>query len=49
MDLRSAENPYMKTVKELLGVRQSTCNSIVLIETGNVIAKTVIKKQKKFF
>ena len=50
MDLKLAEVPYMKTLKELLGVRQSTCNSIVLIETGNPSAKTLIKnKQEKFF
>ena len=48
-DLRAVERPYMRALKELLGVRETTCNDLVLIEAGVGDAKSVIKqKQIKF-
>ena len=39
----------MRALKELLGVRETTCNDLVLIEAGVGYAKSVIKlKQIKF-
>jgi hypothetical protein len=49
-DLRSAEGLYMKTLKEMLGVRHTTSNNLVLIETGSDDAKTTIRiKQVNYY
>ena len=48
-DLRFAEKSYMNMLKLLLGVRLSTCNDLVLVETGFPSAKDFVKeKQLKF-
>jgi hypothetical protein len=48
--LRQVESSYMKMLKSLLSVRESTCNDIILIETGQHAASAIIKdRQVKFF
>ena len=49
-NLKAADKPYMDTVKQLLGVRQTTCSDILYIELNIPNAKTlIIDKQIKFF
>ena len=48
-DLRSAESVYMRTAKELLGVRQTTCNEIVLVELGTGDIKSVVRDKQRIF
>ena len=49
MDFRAVEKVYMSSLKQLLGVRHSTRNSIVLLESGKPDVKTLIKnRQHKF-
>ena len=48
-DLRSAESAYMSTLKQMLGVRITTCNDITLIETGTASPKGyILQCQAKF-
>ena len=48
-DLRFAEKSYMNMLKLLLGVRLSTCNDLVIVETGFPSVKDFVKdKQLKF-
>ena len=48
-DMRAAERPYMMTLKQLLDVRPTTCNDVVLIETGVGSAKSrIVQKQVNF-
>ena len=49
-NLKPIEKIYNETLKNLLGVRRSTCNDIVYIETGLPDAKNFIRdRQNKFF
>ena len=48
-NLRSVERPYMATLKQLLKVRQSTCNDLVLVELGRGDAKSLIMDKQKCF
>ena len=48
-DLKAAESTYMSTLKQLIGVRASTCNDIVLVETGMVNANNYIKTRQGRF
>ena len=49
-DLRVAQRPYMNSLKQMLGVRQSTCNDIVLMESGvNDVRAQVKEKQLQFW
>ena len=49
-DLSSPETAYMSTLKHLLGVRNTTCKPLVLLEAGACDAKSFIReKQRKFF
>ena len=48
-DLRSVEQVYNRTLKELLAVRQSTSNTLVYVEASTSDAKSAIKdKQARF-
>ena len=48
-DLRNVEASYNNTLKQMLSVRQTTCNDIVFAETGQPDAKSVIiDRQRKF-
>lgn len=48
-DTRAVEKPYMSTLKQLLGVKQSTCNDLTLVESGEGHVKDVIRdRQLKF-
>ena len=48
-DLQLIEKPYLKTVKQLLNVRQTTCSDTLLIDLGISNAKSMVKdKQCKF-
>jgi len=48
-DLRSVESSYNNTLKQMLSCRQTTCNDIVYLETGQPNAKSVIMdKQIRF-
>ena len=48
-DTRAVEKPYMSTLKQLLGVKQTTCNDLTLVEYGEGHGKDVIRdKQLKF-
>ena len=48
-NLRAAETVYMSTLKQLIGVRQATCNELVLTELGICSAKAyILQKQCKF-
>ena len=42
-DFRAVEKGYMSSLKQLLGVRHSTRNSIVLLESSEPDVKTLIK------
>ena len=46
-DLRPAESLYNSTLKELLGVRLTTCNDLVLLEAGVPASTFFIKQQQK--
>ena len=48
-DLKTAESTYMSTLKQLIGVRASTCNDIVLVETGMANAKNYITQRQSRF
>ena len=49
-DLLAAQRPYMNSLKQMLGVRQSTCNELVLIESGvNDVKARVKEKQLQFW
>ena len=48
-DLRSAETPYMSTLKQMLGVRSTTCNDITLLEAGVPSARTYIARRQVSF
>ena len=49
-DLRSLEQPMLRTLKELLGVRAQTCSDLVYLELGQPSAKAmVLDRQQKFF
>ncbi len=48
-NLRAAETPYNTSLKQMLGVRSTTCNDLVYIETGLPDVKSVIiDRQVKF-
>ena len=48
-DTRAVEKQYMSTLNQLLGVKQSTCNDLTLVESGEGHVKDVIRdKQLKF-
>ena len=48
-NVQPAENPYISTLKQMLGVRQTTCNDLVYVETGCTDVKSVIlDRQVKF-
>ena len=49
VDLRAAESVYMSTLKQLLGVRLSTCNDIAMVEAGVGDAKSYIKERQSKF
>ena len=40
-DTRAVEKQYMSTLKQLLGVKQSTCNDLTLVESGEGHVKDV--------
>ena len=42
-DLKATESPYLSTIKQMLGVRQTTCNELALIELGIGNAKSYVK------
>ena len=42
-NFRAIECPYMNSLKLLLGVRQVTCNDLVLVEAGVGDAKSVVQ------
>ena len=42
-DLRAAESVFNSTLKSLLGVRQTTCNDIVFVESGEFGAKSYVR------
>ena len=48
-DLRAAETVYSSTLKQMLGVRQTTCTDVVLIETGLSGAKAEIAQRQSNF
>ena len=48
-DLRSCEKVYMSTLKSLLGVRQTTCHDLVLVELGLGDAKSYIRQRQTVF
>ena len=48
-DLRVVDKPYMSTLKQLLGVRQATCNELVLAETGLSDIKSQIQDKQSAF
>ena len=48
-DLRSAESVYMSTLKQLLGIRHTTCNDICLVEASVGNAKSYIQERQKNF
>ena len=48
-DVKAAESTYMSTLKQLIGVRASTCNDIVLVETGMANAKNYITQRQSRF
>ncbi len=48
-DLRTAETVYMSTLKQLLGVRPTTCNDITLIEANVGKAKSYIQQRQLNF
>ena len=48
-DLKSAEAIYNATLKNLLGVRATTCNDITFAECGELGAKAYIRNQQKTF
>ena len=41
-NLRAAETPYNTSLKQMLGVRSTTCNDLVYMETGLADSKSVI-------
>ena len=48
-DLRHAEAPYMSSLKQLLGVRISTCNDIALLEAGVPSPRAyIVGRQQRF-
>ena len=47
--LRVMESLYMSAIKALLGVRQSTPNTICLIEAGMLRLKTLVMHRQKIF
>ena len=48
-DIKQAETPYLGSLKQLLGVRNTTCSDLVHIESGMPDAKSVIMdRQVKF-
>ena len=48
-DLRSIETPYNNTLKQMLGVRLTTCNDLIYSETGYPNAKTIILERQTNF
>jgi hypothetical protein len=46
-DLRAAESVYNSTLKQMLGVRETTCNDLTLVEAGERGAKQFIRQQQK--
>jgi hypothetical protein len=49
-DFRTVERLFFRTIKELLGVRQTTCNNLVLVESDIPDVKAIIKnRQVQFF
>ena len=48
-DLRHAEAPYMSSLKQLLGVRISTCNDLALLEAGAPSPRSyIVGRQRRF-
>ena len=48
-DFRAAESVYMNTVKQLLCIRKSVCNDIVLVELGIGDAQSFVRQQQASF
>ena len=48
-DIRAAESVYMSSLKQLLGVRLTTCNDICLVEAGVGHAKSYIQERQTKF
>ena len=45
-DVRAAESVYMSTLKQLLGVRSTTCNDLAMTEAGVGTAKAYMKQRQ---
>ena len=48
-DLRAAESVYMSTLKQLLGIRHTSCNDVCLVEAGVGNAKSYIQERQRNF
>ena len=48
-DFRAAESVYMNTVKQLVGIRNSVCNDIVLVELGIGDAQSFVRQRQASF
>ena len=48
-NFRAIERPYMNSLKLLLGVRQSTCNDLVLVDAGVGDAKRIVQVKESRF
>jgi hypothetical protein len=48
-DLKCAESVYMSTLKNLLSVRLTTCNDLVLVELGMSNAKSHVRQKQSRF
>ena len=48
-NLRPAEAPYMSSLKQLLGVRSTTCNDLALLESGVPSPRSYIETRQRNF
>ena len=48
-DLKAAEKVYMTTLKQMMSVRTTTCTDIVLLESGEIGAKGLIRMRQYNF
>ena len=48
-NFQSLTQPILSATKQLLGVREQTCNDLVYVESGTVSPKVVIRERQKSF
>ena len=48
-NIQAVIQPILSATKQLLGVREQTCNDIVYIESGTVSPKVIVRERQKSF